>query len=164
MEVRFDAKQLRKFRRQLREAKPSAPEWQREFARVNKRAGDRIGQATQARANTRQLAAAARQVKGSASAKGPRVRVASSGRVPYALAAIWGMKRRTGWYAAPRYARSSGRQAPMWVGSSWDVGDPGEGPGRGPYALGPALHDELERVREDWAEMVEDLMTRFSGR
>lgn len=160
----IDTRQLRDFQRALRAARPDAPEWAREFAAINKRAGDRVGQAAQARANTRQLRAATKQIKGSASAKGPRVRVAATGRAPYALAAIWGMQRRTGWYARPRYTASAGRQAPPWVGSSWDPGDPGEGPGRGPYALGPALHDEVETIRDEWATAVEGLMGRFGRR
>ncbi len=61
---------------------------------------------------------------------------------PYALAVLWGAKRRTGWYAKPRYAASAARQFPAWVGNQWD---PGETGGQ-PYHIGPAINRSLDEV------------------
>lgn len=79
-------------------------------------------------------AAAAGQIKPSGTAQGAAVTLSASKKVPWALAAILGMDRRTGWYARARYDASSGRQAPPWMGTGWTVGGAG-----GPKAINPAI-------------------------
>ncbi len=49
-------------------------------------------------------------------------------RAPGATVAFWGAKRRSGWYAAERYASSATAQHPPWVGNTWAAATPGQGP------------------------------------
>lgn len=81
-----------------------------------------------------QAARAAGQIKPSGTAQGAAVTLSRSSKVPYALAALLGMDRRTGWYARDRYGSSTGRQAPPWMGTGWQVGGTG-----GPRAINPAI-------------------------
>ena len=64
-------------------------------------------------------------------------------------AAFWGAKKRTGWYADPRY-RKSKRQHPIWVGNSWQAGVKGQGP----YALNDAIADNRDRIFELFSDAV----------
>ena len=64
-------------------------------------------------------------------------------------AAFWGAKKRTGWYADPRY-RKSKRQHPIWVGNSWQAGAKGQGP----YALNDAIADNRDRIFELFSDAV----------
>lgn len=82
--------------------------------------------------------------------------VATVAKPPYALAWIWGAKRRSGWYAAGRYRGSAGRQFPKWVGNQWD---PGEGGGM-PYYIGPAINATVDDVIELYGDEIEDLASR----
>ena len=66
-----------------------------------------------------------------------------------------------------KYAMSAGaffgskrfRQFPAWVGNdfSWDGG---EGPGRGPYAINPALAAKADEFHERIGDALEDLAAR----
>jgi hypothetical protein len=96
------------------------------------------------------------------------VRLRSTGGRPFVVAAFMGARQRTGWYANPKFganhnrrntsakqkvrnalARTAfasgalGRQFPPWVGNQYDLGD-----GEGPYGIGPAIRDNLPRIRE----------------
>jgi hypothetical protein len=153
--VRVDASEVKALRRELRRLRPESPEWSKKFAQINKQAGEIIVSEARARASSgsRQQATAAQAIKASASQRGVQVRIAGGSGVPYALAAFWGMKRRSGWYSAKRYAASMGRQTAPWVGSSWEVGGPG-----GPYAINPAIRAKLDEVLDQWGDAVEELM------
>lgn len=72
---------------------------------------------------------------------------------PYALGVFWGMRRRSGWYAAHRYRGSSGRQFEPWVGNQWD---PGETGGQ-PYFIGPAINDSVDEVIDMYGDAIEKL-------
>lgn len=166
----IDTKELRAFRANLRRLKPDSPEWARAFAQINKKAGDTIATDAAGRlaARGRRGARAGGNIKGSASARDVRLRVSNTGGVPYTLAEVWGTGseaegRHTGWYAKGRYRESAGAQHPPWVGSSWEVGGGGEGPGGGPYGLNPAIHDNKDQVMQDWADAVRDLMAQVSA-
>src|SRR5690606_27550271 len=91
----------------------------REQRKANKDIAEHVARWAQdaARSGTRQQASAAEAIKARATAK--TARLAITGGPAYAKAAFWGMKRRTGWYAAQRYEASTGRQAPPWVGANW---------------------------------------------
>lgn len=72
-----------------------------------------------------------------------------------ANAAFWGAKKRTGWYAAQKYAGGP-TQHPEWVGNNWDVGVLGQGP----YAINPAIFHELDNIERAYGEAVEDIARR----
>ena len=81
------------------------------------------------------------------------------GTVPkpgYALAWIWGARRRTGWYAKGRYHDSPARQFPAWVGNQWDPGELGGSP----YYIGPAINQSIDEVVELYGDEIEDLSRR----
>lgn len=69
--------------------------------------------------------------------------------------AFWGAKKRTGWYAARRYAHST-RQHPSWVGNTWEAAVAGQGP----YAINAALAAELQRFLGLYGQMIDDLAHR----
>lgn len=66
-------------------------------------------------------------------------------------AAIWGAKKRTGWYGRSRYRNSRGRQHPEWVGNSWDVGGSG-----GPRGLNDAVRHEKPNIDKRYFELVDE--------
>jgi hypothetical protein len=82
---------------------------------------------------------ASRAIKGTATQREARVQInkskAKSNPTAFANIAFWGAKKRTGWYAADKYQQSKGRQHPPWVGNTWEVLNPTQGP----YALNAAL-------------------------
>lgn len=90
-----------------------------------------------------QAARAAGQIKPSGTAQGASVTLSNSAKVPFALAALLGIDRRTGWYARDRYASSPGRQAPPWMGTGWQVGGTG-----GPRAINPAFAAKAPALME----------------
>lgn len=91
---------------------------------------------------SRQGAAAASQIKSSGTAQGAIVALAASKGKPYALAALLGMTRRTGWFASSKfsdYKGPSGQHLP-WIGTGWQVGDANSGP----RAINPAFSAKRE--------------------
>lgn len=83
-------------------------------------------------AQSRQQRRTAAGVRARASASGAAVGFASARGRP-TVAAWFGAKRRTGWYAAARFDGSAGRQFPRWVGNQFD---PDWGATRGrPYGM-----------------------------
>lgn len=66
------------------------------------------------------------------------------------MAAWFGAKRRTGWYAAAKYQGARGRQFPRWVGNQFD---PNWGGSRGrPYGFAEAerrVWPDVERALGD---------------
>jgi len=123
----------------------------REQRKANKVVAERVVGWVQsaARSGTRQQAGAAGAIK--ARSTQSTARLAVSGGPGYANAAFWGMKQRTGWYAAGRYRQSSGRQAPKWVGNSWVAGVAGEGP----YVINPTLAAHVDDIEAMYATAYE---------
>jgi hypothetical protein len=78
----------------------------------------------------------------------------SAGRRGDALGAIWGMRRRSGWFAARRYEQSTGRQFRPWVGNQWD---PGEQGGK-PYFIGDAINDSIDEVLDIYEQEIDALV------
>ena len=76
------------------------------------------------------------------------------GRRGDALGVFWGMKRRSGWFAASRYDGSSGRQFKPWVGNQWD---PGEQGGK-PYFIGDAINESIDEVLDIYEEEIDALV------
>lgn len=64
------------------------------------------------------------------------------GRRGDGLGVFWGMRRRSGWYAAARYRESTARQFEPWVGNQWDPGETGGVP----YFIGPVINAEVDNV------------------
>jgi hypothetical protein len=122
-----------------------------------------------------QQAAAAKRVQGVASSVDIKVKVSNTSSVPFALAAVWGAKRRTGWYAQAKYAQrggvagrvirralgrhNNGQQFKPWVGSSWQVGERGEGP----YGLNDAIASKIDEAVDAQADGIENLMNTMRG-
>ena len=75
----------------------------------------------------------------------------SSGRAPFALAAYWGAKKRTGWYGAAQFRQSAGQQFAAWVGNDWEVAVAGQGP----YAINDALAKHLKDIEEFFLKAVD---------
>jgi hypothetical protein len=151
----IDAKELQAFRKALKD-RSDAKAWQRSLASANRRAGEII--AADARRRAVALgprgAKAAAGIQASSNQIGIRIRVANTSRSPATLATIWGAKKRTGWYSRGRYRDSDGEQHPEWVGSDWEVGEPGQGP----YAVNPAIAAKRDEAIEMWAESIDRLM------
>lgn len=152
----IDYDDVTKLRKELKRLKPDAPEWTRKFAKINKAASQLIVEEARSRARAsgkRQQARAASAIKASSNAKGIKLLVSGGASRPYALAAFWGAKRRTGWYAKRRYKASTGRQFSPWVTNAWEVGGTG-----GPYAINPAIAARVDEVMEAYGDAVGELM------
>lgn len=128
---------LNEFRRELRRIDGSR--FANTTRRVHRKVADLVAGKARAAAGSR----LGRAIKPSATNNSAKVVMVDN--PPDALAKLWGTNRRTGWYAAPRFAASTGRQHPTWVGNQWD---PGENGGK-PYIVGDAINasvDEIERI------------------
>lgn len=139
---------------------------QKDLARENRRSNKAVAAQvvawaqSDARGGTRQQARAAAAIKPRGTQNVARIAI-DPGAVPFALAAFFGMQRRTGWFAHPRYGRSVGRQAPEWVGNNWIAGRPGEGPHVINEKTIPEHLDEIERMYMDGYERA--LKAAFPG-
>ena len=145
----------KEFRRALKEADAA---WPKELAKLHRQIAVKV--AARAASNVAGLPSAqqrkaAGNVRGRGSAAAARIAVVPSASVPWAKAAIWGSKGRSGWYAAPKYAGLSGRQFPAWVGSSWQAGGPG-----GPYGVNAAVRSEAPWIEAKYLSGVDELYHR----
>lgn len=136
-------------------------EFRRELKRIDKTFGKELRQVhlkvaklVTARAQSAAPARVSKSVRPKATQKAAAIRVTAN--PPYALGVFWGMRRRSGWYAARRYRGSSGRQFEPWVGNQWD---PGEQGGK-PYYIG----DAINRSVNDVIELFGDEIERLAGR
>ena len=123
------------------------PEWAKELKTAHKDVADRAAQWAQweaASSGTRQQQAAMGAIRGQGRDTEARIFISRSKSTPFAGAAFWGAKRRTGWYGAAKFKGSTGRQFLPWVGNSWDVAVAGEGP----YAINDALAEHLDDILE----------------
>ena len=100
-------------------------------------------------------AKAANTIRGAGNVTAARVRISATARTRYASVAFWGITRRTGWYAQPRYAGGAW-QHPMWVGANWRVGEKGEGP----YAINAASGDNLDALQDLFSERLQELIDK----
>lgn len=114
------------------------------------------------------LGRAAGAVRGGATATAATIK--TGGRsVPGAAAAIYGTKGPTGWLGGWRNGviepnRRAGfaeyRNQPPWVRADWTVATKGEGP-RG---INDQLADDVDDIREDFAEAAFEMFSRAFGR
>lgn len=140
---------MREFRADL---KALGPEWPKELSKVHKKIATAAAKDSQATAQGLGgvQAKAASKIKGSGTLTGASITVSGIGNV-----AFWGAIKRTGWYAAPKYAKSP-RQHPEWVGANWDVAVSGEGP----YAINPTLAAHMDEYLDDFGEGIDELAAR----
>lgn len=147
---------LREFRKAL---KAVGPEFPKELTKANRdvsKIAERVSQ-NAARSMGGIQARAASAIKGSANARSARIQIKPSKgkRNPTAMAnvAFWGAKKRTGWYRTKPQGKP---QHPEWVGSSWAVAEPNEGP----YAINPALARHLDDIVAAHAAALNRLAAR----
>lgn len=145
---------LKEFRASLKEMHPRWPE-------AMKAAHETI--ATEAARDSRSAARlmggvqakSASAIGGKATQREARIAVLPSRLDAMAAVAFWGAKRRTGWYSPGRY-RNSTRQHPVWVGNSWEVAVPGQGP----YAINNTLARNLRRYLDRYFDEIQDLAAK----
>lgn len=77
-------------------------------------------------------------------------------RPPRALGVFLGMRRRSGWYAHPRYSQSRGRQFAPWVGNQWVPGATG---GK-PYFVGEPINRAIPQAIDLLGDEIEQLAKR----
>lgn len=87
-------------------------------------------------------------IQRSANPKGASIQVIH--RPPRALGVVMGANRRFGWYAAPQFRESKGKQFEKWVGNQWS---PGGDAGK-PYYIGDAINDSIDDALELLADEV----------
>ncbi len=117
------------------------------FRTLNRRVSDLVG----GRARSAAGSSLGRAIKSRATNTSAYIETVP--KPPYALAHLWGAKRRTGWYSNPRYAASAARQFPAWVGNQWD---PGETGGQ-PYHIGPAINRSVDEVMALYSEAITEV-------
>ena len=153
---------LREFRRALKEAGDQFPKELKAAhldvasiaARVSQSEARRMG-------GVQAKAAGALRGNGTATQARLQVKASKSRRNATAMAnvAFWGATKRTGWYAKGRYADSPKPQHKPWVGNTWDVMDPTEGP----YAINKALHAYQGDIYEAFDAAIDRLIGRAFG-
>jgi hypothetical protein len=128
-------------------------ETRRQVRNANQKIGKRFeGWAkTEARAGSRMQSAASRAILGGSTNDYAFVRITRSNKVPFALAAFWGVKGRRGWYAAERYRSSGKDQFPAWVGTGWKWGGTG-----GPYAINDTIRKRTDDVVDIYRDSIEE--------
>lgn len=138
---------LREFRREL---KAMDSRWGPALRRTFLEVANRVAGAADAAAPSRVKGS----IRGRGTQRGAFVDVVA--RRGDEIAVVMGAKGRFGWYAAPRYSGSSGRQFAPWVGNQWV---PGETGGK-PYFIGDPINREVEPALETLADGIEDLARR----
>ena len=141
---------MREFRAALKQA---GPEFPKELRAVHKEIADDAARDSQSAA--RGLGGvqrkAANTIKGRATQR--EARIAVSGMRGLGNVAYWGAKKRTGWYGKPKFRGSGARQHPVWVGNSWEVAVPGQGP----YAINNTLARNLPQYLDRYMEAIDRL-------
>lgn len=149
---------LAEFKRELRKIDTVSSN---EMRKVHRRVADLVANRARAGAASGggQSAKAARTIKARSTNTRAYIDIVPTKAVPYALAVYWGQRRRSGWYAAGRYAGSGGRQFPPWVGNQWDPGETGSF-GSAPYHIGPAIDASIDDALDIYLEGIDDIARR----
>ena len=104
-----------------------------------------------ARRHSRQAARAARTVKESNQGFWPVITASNTGRARGLLfGSVFGMKRRSGWYAAGRYSRSRGKQFGPYIGY----------PGYWFFSTAEARQPWIE---SEWHKAADDVVRKWSA-
>lgn len=140
--------------------KAMGPEWPRMLLEVHKQVSERGAEWSRwelAGSGTRQQQVAIDAIRGKATNTMARIGVTASRRVPFALAAVWGAYKKSGWYADPlKYRQSTASQFSPWVGKSWDVAVAGEGP----YGINPALAQHLPDILDFYQQGLDRISAK----
>lgn len=157
--IQISGKDFDGFVRDLRDAQAGLA---KEKRRANKEVAEFVASAARVKAagGTKIQRHFAGAIQGRSTQYVARIGVSAAGKWWGANTAFFGAKRRTGWYAAKKYAGSPARQFPEWVGAGWEYASRTEGP----YAINAALADVLPRVEELYIEAHERAYKRaFPG-
>lgn len=148
-----EVKGLAEFQRELRKM---GPEYSNELRKIHRRVSDLVANRAKAAAASGggQASKAARAIKARASNRSASIDTVRT--PPYALGVFWGQKRRSGWYAAGRYASSVGHQFQPWVGNQWEPG----ALGGQPYFIGPAINASVDEVQDVFLRGIDDVARR----
>lgn len=143
---------MREFRKEL---KALHPQWPRALADVHKKIAEEGAEVSRFAAHALGgiQAKAANAIKGIGNMRDARVGVSASSSAPMANPAFWGARRRSGWYAHPRYRVSGKPNLPDWVGNSWEPAVAGQGP----YAINDALAQYMPRLMDNYGDMIDRL-------
>lgn len=141
-------------RASIKELGPEGKRWNKALGKQNKTSSEVVAREGRsiALAMGGMQAKAASRIQGSATAKGLQIRVSRTAAHGEALAAFWGSKRRTGWYALIDSPDGAAQFRP-WVGNTWKVGVRGEGP----YAVNEAIATKRDEVVLNWAQGIDEL-------
>ncbi len=85
---------------------------------------------------------------------GPNLAVLDVGgeEPPRSRAMFFGASRKFGWYAAPQFEGSAGKQFPEYVGSEWAPG----GTTGIPHFIGPGLNRAADRAETKYGDAIEN--------
>lgn len=95
-------------------------------------------------------------IRGSSSATFADVGLNRRTSQEFAAATFFGALKRTGWYAAAKYAGSEGRQFPEWVGNTWEAARYDQGP----YVINYTVAEERDDIEEPYLDAMDDLFGR----
>lgn len=150
MVVQIEIEGLRNFTRELKRVdKAFGPKLRQVHLRIAVLVEGRTHSAM--RAGGGQASAAVRGVRAKATQK--MAAIQTSRGPGWTLGVIWGQRRRTGWYARPRYRASSGRQFRPWVGNQYE---PGSQAGK-PYFLGDAMNSSIDEAIDLFGDAIDEL-------
>lgn len=147
----IEVRGLREFRAELRRIDRSGggSAWSRELGATHRRLSTMVAGMAARKATSGQQKHFRDLLRPRGTVAGARIAWA-----PKANTAFMGAKKKTGWYAALRY-RDSTRQHPEWVGNQWTAGGPG-----GPYAVNPAIRDNITLILNTYAHAVDRVARR----
>jgi hypothetical protein len=128
--------------------------WGRALTKANKEIGDKVAQRARGLAGNygRMTAAAASSIRPTATQTAAKI--AAGGNPGFALAAIYGAKRHSGWYGNARHHSATTPQFPEWVGNAWEVG--GSGGPRG-------INDAVREMRDEIPRLYEKAITELTA-
>lgn len=123
-----------------------------------KKVGQRIATRAQekARAGTPLQAKVAGAIRAKATNFWAGLQIARTGPNKAAGVAFWGIDRRIGWFADPKYGDSTAldQRLPAWVGSSWKPAWQSGQFNEGPHAIREAVGDSIPQIKTDLQEAV----------
>ena len=140
---------LREFQAELRAADPKLA---RSLRVANREIAEKVADRVRAKATSRGGVAkhAAPAIVGRGEQRAAKIAIAKGTRFKMADGAFFG---------ALQY-----RQFPAWVGNqyldAWPVGANDEGPGRGPYAINPAIYESIPEIEDFYLNAFEAAAAR----
>ncbi len=140
VDTRYRVEGIRELRTALREVDGGVKELRKANRSVAKEAEARSR--SDAHSGTRQQAAAAKAILGAGLATEAVLKIRNLAGVPFGIGAFMGA---LAW-----------KQFPPWVGNSWTLGNPGEGP----YVIRDVFARDGDEILDPYLEELADLFTR----